>query len=53
MKLAGNTQYDVAAQLTDNDNIETQLIGTSSICILNWTGGEEDPEGGIARPNSK
>ena len=52
-QLPENTQYDVAAQLTDNDNIETQLIGTSSICILNWTGGEEDPEGGIARPNSK
>lgn len=52
-QMPGNTQFDVAAQLTENDNIETQLVGTSSICILNWTGGDEDPEGGIARPDSK
>lgn len=51
-QLPENTQYDVAAQLTENDNIETQLVGTSAICILNWTEGDEDPEGGIARPDS-
>lgn len=52
-QVPGNTQFDVAAQLTENDNIETQLVGTSSICILNWTGGDEDAEGGIARPDKK
>lgn len=52
-QMPGNTQFDVAAQLTENSEIETQLVGTSSICILNWTGGDEEPEGGIARPDSK
>lgn len=51
-QLPENTQYDVTAQLTESNDIETQLVGTSAICILNWTGGEEDPEGGIARPDS-
>lgn len=52
-QMPGNTQFDVAAQLTENSEIETQLVATSSICILNWTGGNEEAEGGIARPDRK
>lgn len=48
-----NTQYNVAAQLTEKDEIETQLTGTSAICILNWTGGNDSPEGGVAHPDTK
>lgn len=48
-----NTQYNVTAQLTEEDEIETQLTGTTAICILNWTGNGDDAESGVAPPGKK
>lgn len=46
-----NTEYTVAAQLTENSNtITTQLTGKKSIVVLKWTGEDDEEEGGVARP---
>lgn len=46
-----NTQYNVSAQITEGSNqITTKLLDKSSIVILKWVEDEEDPIGGVARP---
>lgn len=46
-----NTNYNILMQLGEGSEVVSQLTGTSSICILNWSGTEENPDSGIARPD--
>lgn len=46
-----NTSYEVDVQLNENSNqITTQVTAKTQIVILNWTGGDDDSETGVARP---
>ena len=47
-----NTQYNVSAQITEGSSeITTEVTSKSSIVILKWVEDEEDPVGGVARPD--
>lgn len=48
-----NTAYHLTVALDGSGKPETQLTGTSEICILNWKGSADDPESGIARPEEE
>ena len=46
-----NTRYEVDVQLNENsDQITTQVTAKTQIVILNWTGGGDDAQTGVARP---
>ncbi|MBE6286990.1 MAG: fimbrillin family protein [Mediterranea massiliensis] len=51
--LEENTAYHLTVALDGSGKAETQLTGTSEICILNWKGSEEGAESGIARPEEE
>ena len=48
-----NTQYNIDAQLTEREDITTQVSSTASICIMNWNGSGDDAETNVARPEGK
>ncbi len=45
-----NTQYNIDAQLTEREDITTQVSSTASICIMNWNGSGDDADINVARP---